>query len=80
MGECGWGGLITNSNTGRLFSQMLKSSDIDVFPDNCTDYSDISFCRVTSDFISMMLDGVTLFSGIKNLQNTCKCTYYSQSW
>ena len=29
-------------------------------------------------FIFIRLDGVTSFSRIKNLENACKCLYYSQ--
>ena len=35
---------------------------------------------MTSNFISLVLDGLTLFSCIKNLYNKYKCLYYSKSF
>ena len=49
---------------------------------HCTDYRDvILICLMTSAFISITLDDVTSFSGVKNVRNMCKCLSYSQnSW
>ena len=40
----------------------------------------ILICLMTSNFISTTLAVVTLFSRIKNLENTCKRFYNSQSF
>ena len=40
--------------------------------------TDLVICLVTSVFISITLDGVTSFSCIKSLGDTCKYLYYSQ--
>ena len=77
---------IKNSNTARLYRQWRKImfySATNSRGGNAWRFF-APFGRhfdflVTSIFISMTLDGVTSFSRIENVRNTCKRLYYSQN-